>query len=531
MEVDLIKEEEAQEFIGKYDMNAEATDFYRLLGGRMTFNKLEYKCYASYWINNITIDIQGRSNMYYSYYNNGIGLIGEGLFGVRNMGIRPIIRLSQEDVNEIFKNCNEILKRDEIKYSDNVKIKLGEFPQTKEYFEKQKKIERGAKETGNHYTCNMGDDSSIFPEYEIEGERYIKITPNVTHGEYTVYHESEDTRDGIPTWIKVEPIVWNVLKKDNQYILLSEKVLTTRQMLNERYEYRLSDIKELTIYKYLNDIFLKEIFANGIKSKEDKEDILEIDTSNSEENNANLSSQEMIKAALESGIPLFIHGKEIDGKSDIITLYDEDAETICLRNINKESLNGICKFDDQIGEMREIKPAWLKKLEVECEINPERIHIICFDEIDQASEDIKDDIINITEKNKVNGRWELPVNSRIVISGENEINDSLTKQFNSCINVNIDSTTVDLIDWIGNSEKPAIKNKDLEARPIHPFIQKYISNKKEKKMQIGLKKWIMASKLMYATNNPRTLGPVLGKEITKEFTEFYNKQEKEELEK
>jgi len=234
-----------------------------------------------------------------------------------------------------------------------------------------------------------------------------------------------------------------------------------------------------------------------------------------------VSEEDIIKGAIQSGIAVFLHGRSSEGKSARVKQIDPDCEIIYLRNATPDSINGKSVYNSEIGQMIDLKPTWLKKLEEKCEKEPDKYHILFLDEITNALPNIQGIVFNIVLDREVNGIWKLPENARIVAAG-NEIKDSLAANqlaeplFNRFAHVYIETTVDNWLEW-------AIENN------IHPMIYAYIAYKKDsalrteyngEKPNADPRKWEMASKMLYQTNNPEMLRALLGEEITRDFIDF-----------
>ena len=224
---------------------------------------------------------------------------------------------------------------------------------------------------------------------------------------------------------------------------------------------------------------------------------------------------------VESGVAVFLHGKSSEGKSARVKQIDPECTIIYLRNATPESLNGKSVYNSETGEMIDIKPTWLRKLEDRCEKEKDKNHIVFFDEITNALPSIQGIAFNIVLDREVNGIWKLPENARVVAAG-NEMKDSLAANmlaeplFNRFAHVYIETTTESWLKW-------ARENK------IHPTIYAYIAYKKGEtlrseyngeKPNADPRKWEMASKMLYKTGKPEMLRSLVGEEITREFCEF-----------
>ena len=80
-----------------------------------------------------------------------------------------------------------------------------------------------------------------------------------------------------------------------------------------------------------------------------------------------VSEEEIIRGAIESGVAVFLHGPSSEGKSARVKQIDPTCEIIYLRNATPESLNGKSVYNGSTGEMMDVPPTWLKKLQEKCE--------------------------------------------------------------------------------------------------------------------------------------------------------------------
>ena len=239
----------------------------------------------------------------------------------------------------------------------------------------------------------------------------------------------------------------------------------------------------------------------------------------------NVSEEDIIKGAIESGVAVFLHGPSSEGKSARVKQIDPTCEIIYLRNASPESLNGKSVYNASTGEMIDVKPSWLKKLEAKCEQEPERLHVLFLDEITNALPSIQGIAFNIVLDREVNGIWKLPDNARIVAAG-NDMKDSLAANqlaeplFNRFAHVYIKTTTESWLKWASEHN-------------IHPAIYAYIAYKNGQTLRSEYngeypnadpRKWEMASKMLYKTQNPKMLRALVGEDITNEFVRFCNQR-------
>ena len=413
------------------------------------------------------------------------------------------------------------------------------------------------KRTGKHHMhVSTLDNGSIvttkYEEYTYLGKVYIRmiidkdlinIFDELTE-DYVVLSDGNKYKFGSPVWIEVKSIKW--LKLDDKR-LVSEKILFSKKFNSNR-NYQ-GDFETTTLYNYLNTSFKKEItdsflaqeVTNNIKEDTPKK-LKKVNPYNF--NFGKVTEEEIIKGALLSDIPVFLHGASGDGKSARVKQFDEDATIIYLRNSSLESFNGKSVYNSETGEMIDIMPSWLKKVYEKCEKEPNKLHIVFFDEINNASNVIQGMAFNVVLNKEVNGIWKLPENARIVAAG-NEMKDSLSAEelseplFNRFAHVYINTTTEDWLKWATTpaEEYERLDNvKVLNEYKIHPSIYAYITYKSFMKKSVlrtkynGVtpnadpRKWEMASKVLYATNRPDMLRSLIGKELTKDFIGFTKKE-------
>jgi hypothetical protein len=238
-----------------------------------------------------------------------------------------------------------------------------------------------------------------------------------------------------------------------------------------------------------------------------------------------VSEEDIIRGSIESGISVFLHGPSSEGKSARVKQIDPTCEIIYLRNASPESLNGKSVYNQNTGEIIDVKPSWLKRVEEKCKKEPDKLHIVFLDEITNALPSIQGIAFNIVLDREVNGKWKLPDNARIVAAG-NDVKDSLAANelaeplFNRFAHVYITTTKESWLQWASENN-------------IHPAIYAYIAYKDGKtlrskydgkKPNADPRKWEMASKMLYQTNNPEMLRALVGDDITREFVEFCNQR-------
>ncbi len=238
-----------------------------------------------------------------------------------------------------------------------------------------------------------------------------------------------------------------------------------------------------------------------------------------------VSEEDIIRGAIESDIAVFLHGPSSEGKSARVKQIDPTCEIIYLRNATPDSLNGRSVYNQATGEMIDIPPTWYKKVKAKCEAEPDKFHVVFFDEINNALPSIQGMAFNIVLDREVNGLWKLPDNARVVAAG-NDMQDSLAANqiaapfFNRFAHVYINTTTEKWLKWARDNH-------------IHPAIYSYIAFRRGEPLRSEYtgerpnadpRKWEMASRMLYTTGRPEMLRALIGEEITDEFVQFCNQQ-------
>ena len=362
-------------------------------------------------------------------------------------------------------------------YNGIEEVEYGEYPQNAADSRMQNILEseynRGMNKTGRSYTFDSvkyddydtGFKPVTYEEYEYQGKKYIRIKANSDFGgDRFMLSNGVKYRDGDYVWVEVSPVKWLIDNKTG--ILISKKGLVSGIRFLDRNQKYKGDFSKTEMKEYLDRYMSKELFQTA-KTKEtvNEEEIINPYKLKFEQ----VSEEEIIKGAIESGIAVFLHGPSSEGKSARVKQIDPDCVIIYLRNATPESLNGKSVYNQTTGEMIDVKPSWLKKLEEKCEKEPDKLHIVFFDEITNALPSIQGISFNIVLDREVNGIWKLPENARIVAAG-NDIEDSLAANqlaeplFNRFAHVYIRTTLESWLKWA--SEKN-----------IHPAICSYIAYK------------------------------------------------------
>lgn len=454
---------------------------------------------------------------------------GEKAFGDPHSihgAIRPVLQsldaLSQISGNRIIgKNGAE-------------EVEYGEYPQTVASIEMQKKLEfkykrnelySEIKKSYTFNTINMIEEHGEYhyrfqlenyKVYQYDWKQYIRMKAVFNwenNFEKVILSNGAECKLGDYVWVEVLPVRW--LIDDKTGLLIAKKGLVSGL------PFWRSNGLDTDVEKYLDKIMLKDLTQSVVFSRtkkvasgeykliEKNEDCLSF---------GELSQEKMIRGAVESGIPVFLHGYSSTAKILNVKKIDPTCEIVYLPNVSQESLNGKSVYNELTGEMINIPPTWFKKLQEKCEKEPNRFHIVYFDEISNSSQNIQKILFDIVSTRQINEVWNLPDNAQIVVAANDDKELSISKYlFNVFAHIHV-KTTIE--DWL----KLAIKNN------IHPAICSYVALENDKAAFpdfrgfsddiVMSEKWILASKMLYATNNPRMLSALLGKDLTNQFTYF-----------
>ena len=424
-------------------------------------------------------------------------------------------------------------------YNGTEEVEFGEYPQNATDSRMQnileKEYNRGMNKTGRSYTFDSAkyDDSNTgfkhvtYEEYEYQGKKYIRVKANFYcfGGGKFMLSNGVEYKNGDYVWTEVSPVKW-LIDDENKQLISKYGLVSGIRFLDKYNEYN-GDFNKTEMYEYLNKYMVKDLFQSlNLEYLQDMEYSIDKSENIKKTNPYNLSfnkvsEEDIIKGAIESGVAVFLHGPSSEGKSARVKQIDPTCEIIYLRNATPDSLNGKSVYNSETGEMIDVPPTWLKKLQAKCSEEPNRLHILFFDEITNALPSIQGIAFNIVLDREVNGIWKLPDNARIVAAG-NDMKDSLAANqlaeplFNRFAHVYIKTTTESWLKWASENN-------------IHPAIYSYIVYKNGETLRSKYdgenpnadpRKWEMASKMLYATGSPEMLRALVGEDITREFIEF-----------
>ena len=525
------------EVIRKYGTKAAITDLCVLTGS--------YLCEDTDYNIDEDKSLTGRTSWFWTRSadgdNNVLAVHTSGSWGspiysdTRSGAVRPVLSASV-----FFYQIS--LNRARMGYNRTTEVEYGKYPQNAADSKMQNILESkykrgGMNKTGKSYTFDSvkvddydtGFKPVTYEEYEYQGKEYIRIKANSNFGGNKFkLSNGVEYRDGDFVWVEVSPVKW--LIDDRTGILISKKGLVSGiRFLDKRTHYK-GDFDRTEMKEYLDRYMLPNLTQTVTFTRVQNMTPEEQKQAGRRRNPYGLkfgqvSEEEIIRGAIESGVAVFLHGPSSEGKSARVKQIDPTCEIIYLRNATPESLNGKSVYNGSTGEMIDVPPTWLKKLQEKCEKEPDRLHVVFFDEITNALPSIQGIAFNIVLDREVNGIWKLPENARIVAAG-NDMKDSLAANqlaeplFNRFAHVYIKTTTEGWLKWASEHN-------------IHPAIYSYIAYKKGEtlrskydgeKPNADPRKWEMASKMLYATGSPEMLRALVGEDITREFVQFCNQQ-------
>ena len=394
------------EVIRKYGTKAAITDLCVLTGS--------YLCEDTDYNIDEDKSLTGRTSRFWTRSDDGVyNVCGVNLTGnrsnkhryQRNGVVRPALQSSV-----IFSQISPNRVRG---YNGTEEVEYGEYPQNAADSRMQNILEseynRGMNKTGRSYTFDSvkyddydtGFKPVTYEEYEYQGKEYIRIKANSDFGSNKFkLSNGVEYRNGDYVWVEVSPVKW--LIDDRTGILISKKGLVSGiRFLDKNLDYT-GDFDRTEMKEYLDRYMLRDLTQTVTFTRvqnmtpEEKERFEEKQKQAGRRNSYGLkfgqvSEEEIIRGATESGVAVFLHGPSSEGKSARVKQIDPTCEIIYLRNATPERLNGKSVYNSETGEMIDVKPSWLKKLEEKCEKEPDRFHIVFLDEITNALfEELKD---------------------------------------------------------------------------------------------------------------------------------------------
>lgn len=212
---------------------------------------------------------------------------------------------------------------------------------------------------------------------------------------------------------------------------------------------------------------------------------------------------QLINAILFSNSPLFISTESNKILSYLIEKWGYDCNVV---NLRKE-------IDDTI---KNELPNWYIKFKSKCNDEPEKFHLIFFDEIENSTSEVQRKVINIILDNELNNEEKLPENAGLIIP----INKSNKTIFENNMFAKFPSIDI-YYSWTDVIEYYVSKN-------IHPAIVFYLFYRYREAIGTPpswkIESWELASKVLYKTQIPLAIRPFVGKNEAIAFDDFcYNK--------
>ena len=534
---DLLTEEECYgdnklEIFKKRGFQYKDTDFARLLGASPEFSSI---------FNNA--EFQGcwtKSTVQYKLLGSGVRCVtydgGIEKADPFQTGIGTRILFVPDNVDEIMNNYNKELMDDGL-----IEVDYSYYPENAASKEIQEELNKTKElvDTGLvvHCPSRYVDGKLKVKELNVmsyRGKKYVKFVVGPI-GSGIKLSNGEKYKLLNNVWLEVKPIRLTYIKEKKGF--LTNDVLFLGLKYNNKFE---ADFEKTDLKNFLDNYFGKDVMNFNEKFSKGKKNVI-LDNIDCFEFNFDLVSEEnIIKGCIMSDIPVFLHGQTGEGKSSRVKQLDPNLQVIYLQTMTPESLNGRNVYNESTGESIDKEPTWYKKLCERCDAEPDKLHIVFFDELTNATHTIQGMIYNIVLDREINGIWKLPKNARIVGAG-NEKEESLSANefsaplFSRFAHVYIDTSPEAFLRW-GSTPRnnvEAIDNEESKViKKIHPAIISFIKYKHDNGEDIlrtpynGVtpntdpRKWEMASKMLYETENPYMLRGLIGNELTNDFVAF-----------
>ena len=288
-------------------------------------------------------------------------------------------------------------------------VQLGEYPQSAADRELARTLEQDFSEgrlrkTGKKYQAQ-------YEEYQRDGHKYIRVAC-MAERILSLSNGKSCKKDDI-VWIEVAPVKW--LYDEEAALLVSRQILVSGVLFSSESYYD-EDFEKTSIYSYLNTTLAEDLIPSILREmtpEEKAEYENEIKRAAKRRNPYNLtfgevSEEDIIRGAIESDVAVFLHGPSSEGKSARVKQIDPTCEIIYLRNATPDSLNGRSVYNQSTGEMIDIPPTWFKKVQAKCEKEPDKLHVVFFDEINNALPSIQGMAFNIVLDREVKRHLEAP---------------------------------------------------------------------------------------------------------------------------
>ena len=378
---------------------------------------------------------------------------------------------------------------------------------------------------------NVG--GKLYEEYEVLGIRFIKLPCQISKKLLSdgTYSEKDTTM-----YMRIDKIPFIYDKEAG--IIYSDVVIFSQKIG----QHKKDTFEDTKIYEYLNTEFLASI-NDELEHKEPMQLYEEKEISRSNRYNFDFSSlteEDIIEICIKSNIAVFLHGKTGTGKTERMVSLDRNLELIDFGCTSSDGFTGIIAKDFNSKELFLYEPYWYKSLCEKCSKEPELLHILFLEELTNAKSDVQKVAFEVTlNKTLTNSgfRLKLPQNAVVCAAG-NEANESRSSNglseplFGRFAHVYIDTDSDEWLKWAMRRKKrgKVLKYKKYEEKEtIHPAIIDYIKVKGNDVLRTQYngttpnadpRKWAMASKALYQSNNPNVLRAFVGTELAEDFIKF-----------
>jgi len=374
----------------------------------------------------------------------------------------------------------------------------------------------------------------IYDELEVFGIKFVKVPNrlnNIMLSDGTITDKNRDV------YLKVESIT--LIPDEENRLFYSSSI-----MFGSNYDKNAREFPNSDLNAYLNGDFKKGL--NGeFTINEGKKSLLFEQNDNISSNRygfnfAPISEEEILEVCIMSDIAVFLHGEPGSGKTARIVALDNDLELVDFGCTSSDGFTGIVAKDFNSKELFLYEPYWYKSLCEKCEKEPNKLHILFLEELTNAKNDVQKVAFEVTlNKTLTNSgfRLQLPDNA-VVIAAGNEVNDSRSANslsqplFGRFAHVYINTTSEEWLKWALKRKR---EGKELvfagkeEEKLIHPAIIDYIRINGDKVLRTEYngvtpnadpRKWQLASKALYQSNNPQVLRAFIGEDLTQDFIKF-----------
>lgn len=375
-------------------------------------------------------------------------------------------------------------------------------------------------------------DDKEYREYEAFGIRFIrkrcKVQPKLL-SDGTLSKKDEDV------YLRVESIPLTI--DDEERLVYSSVILFGAVLDSKGNRFENSEL-----YKNLNGEFLKSIndelehvspallFNGNVKD--------ECNRYNFKFNS--LTEEDIIEICINSNIAVFLHGPTGVGKTERMIALDRNLELVDFGCTSSDGFTGIIAKDFNSKELFLYEPYWYKSFCAKCEAEPEKIHILFLEELTNARSDVQKVAFEVTlNKTLTNSgfRLKLPENAVVCAAG-NEASESKSATalseplFGRFAHVYIETDSENWLKWALNRKKEGrqlLYKKHEENNTIHPAIIDYVRVNGDRVLRTQYngvtpnadpRKWALASKALYESNNPNVLRAFIGEELTQDFIKF-----------